>query len=199
MEPADRSAALALIAARHKVALPGTPSSRAGEDVLRALYEALAQDASARLVEAGDASAGGFVAGTLDLRATEARVRARMARRPWQLARLAVRNLLDPRHVLARRRWESRIPPAGAGYVLTIGVTSRASVRGRALLDALEDAFAESGALESWVDTEATNGRALAFYGRCGYREVDRAFGQVLLAKALEPRPHTRGEGGSSA
>jgi GNAT superfamily N-acetyltransferase len=91
-------------------------------------------------------------------------------------------NLLAPAHLLAQRVWDGTVP-AGAGYVLTIGATDGSRVRGGAVLDALERELRARGAAELWVDTEAANERAVAFYRRNGYVEVSRRFRQVLLRK----------------
>ena len=115
-----------------------------------------------------------------------------------ELARLALRVAATPMHVLARRRWESVIPTTGIGYVLTLGSTAsatgqRGGVRGHDVLAELEAWFTARGALESWVDTEQSNDRALEFYRRCGYAEVSRTCGQVLLKKTLSsPTATTR-------
>jgi GNAT superfamily N-acetyltransferase len=98
-----------------------------------------------------------------------------------------------PRHVLARRRWESLIPHEGIGYLLTLGVAravvpSARTRRGSELLAELEAWFTSQGCRESFVDTELSNVRAHAFYLRAGYLELSRDHGQVLLRKVLLAR-----------
>jgi hypothetical protein len=95
-----------------------------------------------------------------------------------------------PRHVLARRRWESLIPHQDIGYVLTLGVASAIvpsarTRRGSELLAELEVWFVSQGCSASFVDTELSNQRGHAFYLRTGYRELSRDHGQVLLRKPL--------------
>jgi hypothetical protein len=153
---------------------------------VEALYRAVLLDpAAVVLTTQGGAAGGGFASGTLDLRGTEVRLRERMAARPSVFLRLAARNLLAPLHLLARRSWESVIPLAGVGYVLTIGVTDGSPVRGVEVLRALEREFQTRGACESWVDTERSNSRAVEFYVRNGYQIASERFGQVLLSRRL--------------
>lgn len=130
-----------------------------------------------------------MASGSVDLRATERRVRQRMAARRTLWLRLAARAASAPLHLLARWAWERVIPREGIGYVLTLGVTEGSPVRGAELLGALERALVERGAREVWVDTERSNGRAVAFYARHGYEIASARFGQVLLRKQV------RGEG----
>jgi len=181
----------------HRLCLPDTASSRAGLVVLEGLYAALLVDPAAHVQwERGPAHApdhGAFAAGTVRYRDTEAHTRRALPASSF--ARLALRVASMPRHVLARRRWESLIPHDGIGYILTLGV-ARAIVpsiqtrRGRELLADLEHWFVAQGVTASFVDTELANQRAHAFYLRAGYAEVSRDYGQVLLQKKL-----TRGSG----
>lgn len=156
---------------------------------MRALYEVLAGDPAAVVLVAGDAARGGFAAGTTALRATEALVRRRLLRQPAAFLRVAVRHLSSPAHLLAARAFGELLPPAGVGYVLTIGVTPDAGLRGRALLAALEGALLAAGARELWVDTEEGNAAALRLYAGAGYQPVARRWGQVLLRKLPAPPP----------
>lgn len=176
----------------HRLCLPETASSRAGLDVLEGLYGTLLEDSAAHVIwyPAPDEphQHGAFVAGTRCVRETEARIRHGLGAALF--ARLALRVAAMPLHVLARRRWEKVIPTAGIGYVLTLGVAravvpSASPVRGATILMELEDWFKKAGCSESWVDTELSNQRALAFYARVGYLEVRRDFGQCLLKKKL--------------
>ena len=139
---------------------------------------------------AGERHLGAFASGTANLRDTEVVTRRDLS--PLLLARLALRVAGMPMHILSRRRWEHVIPRREIGYVLTIGVAAavtgeRSGVSGRDVLAELERWFVEHACRESWVDTELDNGRAINFYQRNGYREVSRAFGQVLLKKSLTP------------
>jgi len=164
-------------------------------DVLEALYAALLRDHAAHVIwEPGLAGApehGAFAAGTVRFRETELNTRRFL---PAALfARLAVRAALMPKHVLARRRWESLIPHQSIGYILTLGVASAVvpsvqTRRGRAVLADLESWFANQGCGASFVDTELSNRRAHAFYLRAGYLEISQDYGQVLLRKALVTR-----------
>jgi hypothetical protein len=187
LEAADFDA----LARAHRLCLPDTASSRAGLDVLHGLYRALAQDTASRVIwrPASDPSHhGAFAAGTVRYRETEAHTRRSLPSSAF--ARLALRALAMPGHVLARRRWETLIPREGVGYVLTLGSASAVlpegqTVRGAVVLEELESWFAAQGSRASWVDTELSNQRAHAFYLRRGYLEVSRDFGQVLLQKPL--------------
>ncbi len=190
-DPRLEHAELTEIARAHRLCLPDTASSRAGLDVLEALYAALARDAGARVIwhAARDpAHHGSFAAGTVRYRETEAHTRRSLPRPLW--ARLAVRVATMPGHVLARRRWESAIPRQRVGYVLTLGaaravIANADTMPGSVVLQELEAWFLARGALASWVDTELSNERARAFYARTGYQEVSRDYGQVLLQKPL--------------
>ncbi|HYQ04306.1 MAG TPA: GNAT family N-acetyltransferase [Polyangiaceae bacterium] len=179
----------------HRLCLPDTASSRAGLPVLEALYAALLADSAARVIWepgiAGSPEHGAFAAGTARFRETELQTRRGLPRAAF--ARLALRAALMPRHVLARRRWETLIPHEGIGYVLTLGVAravvpSAETRRGSQLLDELEGWFVSQGCSASFVDTELSNQRAHAFYLRQGYLELSRDYGQVLLRKALPER-----------
>lgn len=180
----------------HRLCLPGTASSRAGLSVLEDLYAALLTDPAAHVVwERGPDPVphhGAFAAGTIRYRETETHTRRSLSK--TSLVRLAWRVASMPRHVLARRRWESLIPREGIGYILTLGVASAVvpaskTRRGRAILADLEDWFAGQGVTASFVDTELANQRARAFYVREGYVEVSRDYGQVLLQKPLHSEP----------
>jgi hypothetical protein len=181
----------AALARAHRLCLPSTASSRAGLDVLQALYGSLALDPASRVIwhpAAEPNHHGAFAAGTVRYRDTEAHTRRSLPRASF--ARLALRVASMPSHLLARRRWESAIPHEGIGYVLTLGaaravIPSSQTLRGSVVLDELEIWFAEQGCRASWVDTELSNERAHAFYLRRGYLEVSRDFGQVLLQKPL--------------
>jgi GNAT superfamily N-acetyltransferase len=162
--------------------------------VLEDLYAALLADPSAHVVwDRGPERAphhGAFAAGTVRYRDTEAHTRRSLSKASF--ARLALRALSMPRHVLARRRWEALIPHERIGYVLTLGVASAVvkagdTRRGGALLADLERWFRARGVSASFVDTELSNQRAHAFYVREGYVEVTRDYGQVLLQKPLHP------------
>jgi GNAT superfamily N-acetyltransferase len=192
---APRQLELLALARCHRLCLPDTASSRAGLDVLEALYAALFLDASARVIwEPGSEDApehGAFAAGTVRYRETEAHTRRSLPKAAF--ARLAVRAAMMPKHLLARRRWESLIPHEGIGYILTLGVASAVipsarTRRGGELLAELEAWFAGQGCSSSFVDTELSNRRAHAFYLRAGYLELSRDHGQVLLRKALLAR-----------
>lgn len=183
---------VAALARCHLLCLPSTASSRAGLDVLEGLYGALLDDTQAFVVwypaPTEPHHQGAFAAGTACVRETESKIRRSLG--PTLFARLALRVASMPRHVLARRRWESVIPKDGIGYVLTLGaaravVPSASRLRGSEILAELEAWFVKNGCSESWVDTELSNQRALAFYARVGYVEVRRDFGQVLLKKTL--------------
>lgn len=176
----------------HRLCLPRTASSRAGLSVLEDLYAALLVDPAAHVVwDRGPAQApshGAFAAGTIRYRETEAHTRRSLSK--GSLARLALYVASMPAHVLARRRWEALIPHERIGYILTLGVASAVietthTRRGSALLADLERWFSAQGASASFVDTELSNQRAHAFYGRAGYVEVSRDYGQVLLQKPL--------------
>jgi GNAT superfamily N-acetyltransferase len=160
--------------------------------VLSALYAALLRDAAARVIwEPGPQSSpehGAFGAGTVRYRETELHTRSSLPKAAF--ARLALHAMTMPRHVLARRRWESLIPHHGIGYLLTLGVAgavvpSARTRRGSELLAEFEAWFVSQGCSESFVDTELSNERAHVFYLREGYRELSRDHGQVLLRKAL--------------
>lgn len=183
---------VAALARCHRLCLPETASSHAGQAVVEGLYAALLDDSAAHVVWYPGANDphhyGAFAAGTISLRDTESKTRRGLSLTSF--ARLAFRIVCMPRHVMARRNWESLIPRDGVGYVLTLGVAgaivpSAATPRGSAILAELEAWFVTQGCFESWVDTELSNRRANAFYARAGYREVARAFGQVLLKKVL--------------
>ena len=176
----------------HRLCLPDTASSRAGLDVLEALYAGLFADSAAHVIwEPGPEAAreqGAFASGTVHYRDTE--LLTRRALPAVAFARLAVRALTMPRHVLARRRWEPLIPQQGIGYVLTLGVAralvpSARTRGGRELLAQLEAWFLSRGCSASFVDTELSNRRAHDFYLRQGYFELSRDYGQVLLHKPL--------------
>lgn len=170
----------------HRRLLPHTASSRAGERAVRALYGALSRGSEAVVLIASDDAhdaEGSFASGTVRLRETERRVRAALRTDAPVAARLALYNLLAPAHVCARLWWDRTIPQGKVGYVLTIGVTPRSAVRGSAVLLGLERELARLGAASFWVDTEASNARAIAFYERNAYEVVSRRFGQVLLRK----------------
>jgi ribosomal protein S18 acetylase RimI-like enzyme len=189
-EDLSRDQLLAL-ASCHRRCLPHTASSRAGVDVVAALYATLQRDDAARVVwvaarDGGEL--GAFASGTVDLRRTERRVADGLSTR--QYVRLGLRSLSSVSHLVARRAWERTIPTAGAGYVLTLGTSSSFDARsgavpGKIVLAELESWFVSKGARESWVDTECTNGRALEFYRKRGYREVRRTLGHALLCKPL--------------
>jgi hypothetical protein len=179
----------------HRLCLPDTASSRAGQDVLSALYAALFRDTAARVIwEPGPEASpelGAFCAGTVRYRETELHTRRCLPKAAF--ARLALHTMTMPRHVLARRRWESLIPHEGIGYLLTLGVAravvpSARTRRGSELLAELEAWFMSQGCRESFVDTELSNARAHAFYLRAGYLELSRDHGQVLLRKVLLAR-----------
>jgi len=183
---------LLALARCHRLCLPDTASSRAGLAVLQSLYAGLYRDPAARVIwEPGPAESpehGAFVAGTVRYRETELHTRRCLPKA--EFARLALFAATMPRHVLARRRWESLIPHEGIGYVLTLGVASAvvASARtrpGTELLVEIEAWFRSQGCSASFVDTELSNQRAHAFYLRKGYLELSRDHGQVLLRKAL--------------
>ena len=187
-----RQTDLAFLARCHRLCLPETASSRAGLPVLEALYAGLLKDASARVIwEPGSADSpelGAFAAGTVSYRETELWTRNCLPKAAF--VRLALRAATMPRHLLARRSWESLIPREGIGYVLTLGVAravvpSARTRRGSELLTELETFFLSRGCAESFVDTELSNPRAHAFYLRQGYLERSRDHGQVLLSKAL--------------
>jgi len=176
----------------HRLCLPRTASSRAGLTVLEDLYAALLADPAAHVVwERGPAQApchGAFAAGTIRYRETETHTRRSLSRTSF--VRLALHVASMPAHVLARRRWETLIPHERIGYILTLGVASAVveasnTRRGGELLADLERWFSTQGATASFVDTELSNRRAHAFYGRAGYVEVSRDYGQVLLQKPL--------------
>jgi len=160
--------------------------------VLSALYAALFRDAAARVIwepgPEGSPEHGAFCAGTVRYRDTELHTRRCLPKVAF--ARLALRAMTMPRHVLARRRWESLIPHEGIGYLLTLGVASAVvptarTRRGSELLAELEAWFVSQGCSECFVDTELSNARAHAFYLRAGYLELSRDHGQVLLRKVL--------------
>jgi len=160
--------------------------------VLEALYAALLRDAAARVIwEPGSEPSpelGAFATGTVRYRDTESCTRRSLT--TTALARLTIRAAMTPQHLLARRSWESLIPHEGIGYVLTLGVASAVvpsarTRRGNELLAELEAWFREQGCSASFVDTELSNRRALAFYVRSGYLELSRSYGQLLLRKAL--------------
>ena len=190
-----KQADLAALAHAHRLCLPSTASSRAGLGVLQELYGALARDPASRVIwrpAVDPTHHGAFAAGTIRYRDTEAHTRSSLPRASF--ARLALRVAAMPRHLLARRRWETTIPRESIGYVLTLGaaravIKSSQTLSGGALLNELEAWFSERGCLASWVDTELSNERAHAFYLRQGYREVSRDFGQVLLQKSLASDP----------
>jgi ribosomal protein S18 acetylase RimI-like enzyme len=173
---------VARVAALHRRALPHTGSSRAGDGAVRTLYAALLDDPAAAVLLAASGQEGAFAAGTVRLRETERLVRRAVSRRRALAARLALSNLLAPAHLLAQLAWAGAVPP-GAGYVLTIGASEGSPVRGRSVLEALEGELRRRGAGEIWVDTEAANVRAVAFYERNGYAVASRRFRQVLLRK----------------
>lgn len=150
---------------------------------VRALYEALLDDPAAVVLLAGDAERGAFAAGTVALRATSRRVQAHLRRRPTSLLRLAACHLLSPAHLLAARAFDACLPSEGAGYVLTIGATPGAPLRGWQALAALEAGLRARGAGTMWVDTEAGNAAARALYERSGYHLVTQRHGQVLLRR----------------
>lgn len=179
----------------HRLCLPGTASSRAGLAVLENLYRALLRDPAAKVLwepgAAAERAHGAFAAGTARYRNTEQHTRQALPKA--LLVRLALRVATMPKHVLARRQWESLIPHEGIGYVLTLGVASAVvpscrTRRGSELLRDLEDWFSMRGCLASFTDTELSNQRAHAFYLRHGYLEISRAHGQVLLRKPLASR-----------
>jgi GNAT superfamily N-acetyltransferase len=190
-----RQIALLTLARCHRLCLPDTASSRAGLDVLEALYAGLLRDPAARVLwepgTEGLPEHGAFAAGTVRYRSTELHTRRSLPSAAF--ARLALRAATMPRHVLARRRWESLIPHEEIGYVLTLGVAravvpSARTRPGRELLAELEAWFVSRGCSASFVDTELSNQRAHAFYLRAGYLELSRDHGQVLLRKALLAR-----------
>jgi hypothetical protein len=183
---------VAQLARCHQLCLPETASSRAGLDVLQGLYNSLLADSAALVVWYPAPSEphhlGAFAAGTKRVRDTEAKIRQSLPKALF--VRLALRVASMPRHVLARRRWESVIPQVGIGYVLTLGVArsvtpAAITPSGKSILAELEAWFVGQHCDESWVDTELSNQRAHAFYLRVGYVEVARDFGQVLLKKTL--------------
>lgn len=138
----------------------------------------------------GDGDRGAFAAGTAALRATNRRVHALLRRRPISLLRLATRHLLSPAHLLAARAFDALVPPARAGYVLTIGAAPGAPLHGWELLTRLEAALRVRGADEVWVDTEVGNVAARRLYERAGYRLAAQRHGQVLLRRpAPAPAP----------
>ena len=189
---APRQIELLALARCHRLCLPDTASSRAGLDALEALYAGLLRDAGAHVIwEPGPEASpeqGAFAAGTVRYRETELHTRRSLPKAAF--ARLALRAATMPRHVLARRRWESLIPHEAIGYVLTLGVASAVvpsarTRRGSELLADLEAWFVNQGATASFVDTELSNRRAHEFYLRVGYLELSRDHGQVLLRKPL--------------
>jgi len=189
---APRPSEVLALARCHRLCLPDTASSRAGLDVLGELYSALIRDPAAHVIwepaTEGSPEHGAFASGTARYRETELHTRRSLPKAAF--ARLALRAATMPRHVLARRRWESLIPLEGIGYILTLGVASAVvpgarTRRGRELLAELEAWFESQGASASFVDTELSNERAHAFYLRAGYLELSRDHGQVLLRKAL--------------
>ena len=150
------------------------------------MYECLLHDPAAVVLAAvGDGGQGGFASGSLDLRATSARVKRHLLGHPATFARHLALNLLSPRHRLAASAWDRVIPREAVGYVLTIGATPGSPVRGGEVLRALEAELAARGARESWVDTERANARAVEFYRRNGYEVASARFGQVLLTRPL--------------
>lgn len=103
-------------------------------------------------------------------------------------------NMLMPSHLLAQRFWKRLLPIAGAGYVLTLGVAPEArkcGVTGGGLLSIAERWMARAALAHVFVDTTERNVRAVDFYHRMGYSDVDRRWGQLLLAKTIvENAPH---------
>jgi ribosomal protein S18 acetylase RimI-like enzyme len=182
---------LLALASCHRRCLPHTASSRAGVDVVVALYSTLERDDASRVVWVAAASGGdlgAFCSGTVDLRRTERRVVDGLS--ATQYVRLGLRSLSAVSHLVARRAWERTIPKQGVGYVLTLGTSSSFEARsgalpGKSVLAELERWFVSKGVSESWVDTECANERALEFYRKRGYREVRRTFGHALLCKSL--------------
>ena len=183
---------LVALARCHRLCLPATASSRAGQSVLEALYAGLVRDPAARVIwEPGPEDTpeqGAFAAATVRYRETELHTRRCLPKAAF--VRLAFSAALMPRHLLARRRWEQLIPEQGIGYVLTLGVASAVlpsarTRRGSELLAEIEAWFVSQGCSASFVDTELSNARAHAFYLRTGYRELSRDHGQVLLRKTL--------------
>lgn len=192
---APRQLELLALARCHRLCLPDTASSRAGLEVLEALYEALLGDSAAHVIWEpgvdGSPEHGAFAAGTLRYRETELHTRRSLPKAAF--ARLALRAAMMPKHVLARRRWESLIPHEGIGYILTLGVASAVvstarTRRGSELLAELEAWFRDQGCSASLVDTELSNRRAHAFYLRAGYLELSTDYDQVLLRKPLSSR-----------
>ena len=192
LDAQPRRVELLALARCHRLCLPDTASSRAGLPVLEALYAGLLRDSAARVIwepgPEGSPEHGAFAAGTVRYRESELHTRRCLPRAAF--ARLALRAAMMPKHILARRRWESLIPQQGIGYLLTLGVASAvvrsARTRRRSeLLADIEDWFVSQGCCASFVDTELSNQRAHAFYLRTGYRELSRDHGQVLLRKTL--------------
>ncbi|MBY0470290.1 GNAT family N-acetyltransferase [bacterium] len=167
------------MARAHRACLPKTPASRAGHSALLSLYRSLENDPNSLLVWAPETA--GFISGTSDLRQTESLIRGSLSL-PTFVA-LAISSLLSPSHLLARRRWETKIPLERTGYILTLGVKDPGSIRGTALLNELENRFNATGIQQIWVDTEATNERAQGFYLKNGYTRMSQDFGHVLLMR----------------
>lgn len=179
------AATIESIARFHRRCLPGTASSQAGATAVEALYRAVLHDTFGIVFWS---SRGGFLAATLDLRATEKQIRHQM---PLSISiRLVLRHLLSPGHLISRWRWEHDIPRAGAAYILTVGSVpalegDRTRLPGAAILEEALQEFRASGARVCLVDTEAANKRARSFYLKNGFREVKHNAGQVLLSKEL--------------
>ena len=126
-EPVD----LRALARCHRLCLPKTASSRAGEAVLHSLYEALSSDPAAHVIWRPTSGAlpgdGAFASGTVQYRETEAHTRRSLSMAHF--ARLALNAAAMPSHLLAQQKWQPLIPRAGVGYVLTLG-TARSLLPG---------------------------------------------------------------------
>ncbi len=185
-------ASIAALAKCHRICLPNTTSSRAGIKALYSLYRTMISDPFSHIVwRPGRKEAlylGAFASGTMNLRATEREIKKRID--ALIILKLAFQNVLNPRHLLVRKLWDSVIPREGVGYILTIGVTREAREigvdwSGSSLLGELEDWFRAHGVAESWVDTERSNVTAVKFYQKMEYEEVSETYGNVLMKKML--------------
>ena len=146
----------------------------------------MAEDDNACVLTAPKVS--GFASGTTNLRASEKSITKKLKFK-FKI-RLIFFNLLAPGHLLAMISWQKRIPAGDIGYVLSIGLDKKLAQKektfGSHLLKELEHFFSQKKCLESWVDTENSNIKAINFYIRCGYEVVDRSFGHCLLKKELK-------------
>ena len=169
----------------HRLCLPHTASSKAGDTALKSLYDVLSRDEASVVIWNGKVK--GFAAGTCSLRAIEKKL-------PRNLPlitkfKLAVHHVAWPFHLLSRLKWEKMIPKQGAGYILTIGVVDRDTPESKGasakLINGLEEFFKSKGMKESWVDTEAVNKRARRFYEKHSYIQIAENYFQVLIKKSL--------------